>query len=65
MPFLLVFLGGGTGAVSRYSLSVFVMSMWNGTFPMGTLVVSNLIGMALVVAGFLLAKTVFAHSVRD
>jgi len=50
MEFLVVFLGGGAGSLSRYLLSVWVGSLWDGSFPLGTFLI-NLIGCFLI--GFL------------
>ena len=50
MAFLAVFLGGGTGALSRYLMSLWVGSLWDGSFPLGTFLI-NLIGCFLI--GFL------------
>lgn len=47
MSLILVFLGGGLGAVTRHSLSTFVMRYASGGFPWGTLAV-NLIGAFLI-----------------
>lgn len=46
-PHLLVFLGGGLGAVARYVLSGFVGRMAGDGFPWGTLCV-NILGAALI-----------------
>ena len=35
--FLLVFIGGGLGSVSRYAVSLMMKSFGNGTFPIATL----------------------------
>ena len=50
MNLLMVFLGGGLGAVSRYLLSRLIYSHYSGGFPLGTLVI-NLTG--CLVIGFL------------
>jgi CrcB protein len=50
MTFLVVFLGGGAGALSRYLMSLWVGSLWDGSFPLGTFLI-NLIGCFLI--GFL------------
>ena len=43
MTFLFVFLGGGTGSLARYLLSLGVGSLWDGGFPLGTFLI-NLLG---------------------
>lgn len=48
---LIVFLGGGIGAVTRYWLSGFIYRLTGASFPYGTLVV-NVIGCLLI--GFLM-----------
>jgi len=48
--YIFILFGGGLGAVARYSVSRWVLSMTTPTFPMGTLAV-NLVG-ALAI-GFL------------
>ncbi len=50
MKYLLVFLGGGFGAISRYILAGAVQSIFPGDFPLGTFVV-NMLGSFLI--GFL------------
>lgn len=40
MKYLLVAVGGGTGAVLRYLLSRGIGGAWNGSFPLGTFVVN-------------------------
>jgi len=50
MTFLAVFFGGGTGALTRYLMSLWVGSIWDGAFPLGTFLI-NLIGCFLI--GFL------------
>lgn len=47
MNLLLIFIGGGLGAVARHSLSSFVMRQTGSGFPYGTLAV-NLIGAFLI-----------------
>ncbi len=51
MNFLIVFVGGGIGAVFRYWLSGAVYKFSSGSFPLGTLAV-NIIGSFLI--GFLM-----------
>ena len=50
MPIVIVFLGGGVGSVCRYLMSVFIGSLWDGAFPLGTFLI-NIIGCFLI--GFL------------
>ena len=40
-------LGSFIGGICRYLLSVFVISKWSGTFPLGTLIV-NVVGCFLI-----------------
>lgn len=47
MAFLLVFLGGGAGALCRYLMSLGVGSAWDGSFPLGTFFI-NVIGCFLI-----------------
>ncbi len=44
---ILVALGGATGAVSRYLLANWVHRLWEGSFPVGTLLV-NAVGSLLI-----------------
>ncbi len=59
MTWLLVFLGGGLGAIARFVLASAVQGASDGGFPLGTLVV-NLAGCALigVLGGALAARGV-------
>lgn len=41
--FLLVFLGGGVGSVSRYLISIITPKYYKGDFPLGTFIV-NIVG---------------------
>lgn len=50
MPFFLVFLGGGFGSLARYGMSLWVGSLWDGSYPLGTFLI-NLLGCFLI--GFL------------
>ena len=45
--FLLVFIGGGLGALARYSLAGFIYRVFGTSFPYGTLVV-NVVGCFLI-----------------
>ncbi len=54
-PYLLIFLGGGTGSCLRFALGAMVHSRTPGTFPWGTLVV-NVTGaliLGMLMEGFL------------
>jgi CrcB protein len=44
---ILIALGGATGAVSRYLLANWVHRLWEGSFPVGTLLV-NAVGSLLI-----------------
>ena len=50
MAFLVVFLGGGVGSVTRYLMSQWIGSLWDGNFPLGTFLI-NITGCFLI--GFL------------
>jgi fluoride exporter len=47
MKALLVIIGGGLGAVTRYGVSLLAARLWGAAFPWGTLAV-NLIGCLLI-----------------
>ena len=49
--YLLVLIGGGTGAMARYAAGSAIMIRFGGTFPLGTLVI-NVTGSFLI--GFLM-----------
>src|ERR1051325_938233 len=51
MRYLLVALGGGTGALARYLAASAIMTKFGGRFPLGTLVI-NVTGSFLI--GFLM-----------
>ena len=51
MRYLMVFIGGGTGALARYAGSAAIMTRFGGKFPLGTLIV-NVTGCFLI--GFLM-----------
>ncbi len=55
MNALLVFVGGGIGAVSRYLLSLAAVRLWGAGFPFGTLV-ANMIGVFVIGLFFGLAE---------
>jgi len=40
IPYLLVVLGGGTGALARFAAGSAIMSRFGGRFPLGTLVIN-------------------------
>ncbi|WP_010172206.1 fluoride efflux transporter FluC [Bacillus coahuilensis] len=40
MNYLLVSLGGGLGAISRYALSVWINNYWNHDFPLNTWIIN-------------------------
>lgn len=52
---LLVMLGGGVGALSRYGASLLAVKLFGSRFPWGTLVV-NLVGCFLIGLAFALAE---------
>lgn len=57
---LFVALGGAAGAVARYSLARWVQSLWQGSWPLGTLLV-NLSGCALMGVVFVLVERSAVH----
>lgn len=52
---MLVMLGGGVGALSRYGASLLAVKLFGSRFPWGTLVV-NLVGCFLIGLAFALAE---------
>ena len=42
-PYLLVAIGGALGSVARYGTGVLVGKAWDGTFPLGTMLI-NIVG---------------------
>lgn len=54
MNYLLVFIGGGLGALTRFGLTQWIASLFAGRFPLGILV-CNLIGCLLI--GYILGQT--------
>ena len=46
-PYLLVFIGGGTGALARYVAGTAIMRRFGGSFPLGTLAI-NVTGSFLI-----------------
>ncbi len=55
-----VAVGGAAGAVGRYSLSRWVHSLWQGSWPLGTLLV-NLSGCVLMGVVFVLVERSALH----
>jgi CrcB protein len=53
-------LGGAGGAVSRYLLANWVHSLWEGHFPLGTLLV-NMLGSAAIGVVFVLLERALIH----
>ena len=53
-------LGGAGGAVSRYLLAHWVHSLWEGHFPLGTLLV-NMLGSAAIGVVFVLLERSLIH----
>lgn len=47
IPYLLILIGGGTGAVARYAAGSAIMTRFGGKFPLGTLVI-NVTGSFLI-----------------
>jgi CrcB protein len=52
---VLIFLGGGLGACSRYLISQFANAKWGADFPMGTLI-ANIVG-CFIIGVFMAAIT--------
>ncbi len=48
MNYLLVFVGGGLGCVLRYAISIGVLRIYQGTFPLATLI-SNALSCVILV----------------
>ena len=57
---LFIALGGATGAVSRYLLSNWVHALWEGKWPVGTLLV-NMLGSFLIGVVFVLIERQVLH----
>ncbi|MFZ5587454.1 MAG: fluoride efflux transporter CrcB [Thermodesulfobacteriota bacterium] len=55
MNVLLVFIGGGIGATSRYLVSLAAARLWGAGFPFGTLI-ANMVGVFLIGVFFSLAE---------
>lgn len=61
MKFILfVALGGASGAVARYLLSTWVHSLWEGRWPLGTLLV-NMLGSCAIGVVFVLIERQQLH----
>lgn len=58
---LFVALGGASGAVSRYLLSNWVLSVWGGVVPLGTLFVNMLGSFAIGIVYVLLVEQQLIH----
>jgi len=48
MSWLFVFVGGGLGSLLRYSLSVFLLKNWEGSFPLATFI-SNVLSCLILI----------------
>jgi CrcB protein len=59
---LFIALGGASGAVSRYLLANWVHSLWEGHFPLGTLVVNILGSFVIGIVYVLLVERQFIHA---
>ncbi|TDG13866.1 fluoride efflux transporter CrcB [Seongchinamella unica] len=57
---LFIALGGATGAVSRYLLSNGALALWEGKWPLGTLLV-NMLGSFLIGVVFVLIERQVLH----
>jgi len=57
---LFVAIGGSAGAVCRYLTSQWVHSLWEGRFPLGTLLV-NLLGSALIGVAYVAIERQIMH----
>jgi CrcB protein len=65
MTLLMIFLGGGAGAVSRHALSSFVMKQAGGGFPWGTLAVNLCGAFAMgIIIGLLSTKITLPEPAR-
>jgi len=51
MNYIIVFAGGGTGAVARFALGTWIGQRWGRSFPLGTFVI-NVSGSFII--GFLM-----------
>ena len=59
---LFVALGGACGAVSRYLLATWMYSLWEGRFPIGTLMVNMLGSFAIGIVYVLLVERQLMHA---
>jgi len=59
MNYLLVFLGGGFGCLSRYAISMASAKYYTGSFPIGTFLSNLLSCVILVIAVNIISKGVF------
>ncbi len=57
MTYLLVFVGGGFGCLSRYAISVLTVKVFGGVFPFGTLFANVLSCLVLVLGVQLFQST--------
>lgn len=55
LTFLLVFLGGGLGSVSRYGIGLICLKFYDGKFPIGT-ILANLMACLILGYGLYLIK---------
>lgn len=55
LTFLLVFLGGGLGSVSRYGIGLISLKFYDGKFPIGT-ILANLLACLILGYGLYLIK---------
>ena len=62
---LFIALGGATGAVSRYLLSNWVHALWEGKWPVGTLLVNMLGSFAIGVVFVLIERQVMHQDWRS
>lgn len=58
---LFIALGGASGAVSRYLLSTWAHSLWEGTYPVGTLLVNALGSFGIGIVYVLLVEKELIH----
>tara|TARA_R110002049_G_scaffold56036_7_gene154878 strand:- start:1220 stop:1597 length:378 start_codon:yes stop_codon:yes gene_type:complete len=59
---LFVALGGACGAVSRYLLATWMHTLWEGRFPIGTLMVNMLGSFAIGIVYVLLVEKQLLHA---
>lgn len=58
---IFIALGGATGSVSRYLLSNWLHGLWEGHFPVGTLLVNTLGSFAIGVVYVMVVERQFIH----